>query len=151
MGNKKKRKFCPQCGNAMRASDQYCGACGLKAAQDSGIRPKIKKNQNWIWITASVAAAAVLITIVVSGMISGKEKAIYSAHNTAQIQSIISAFDCSCGQCDKTLKDCDCPTAKEMNEYIAKAVAREKYSRKEIIRMVNDRYGHLINKAELQS
>ena len=39
-----------------------------------------------------------------------------------------------------------------MNEYIAKAVAREKYSRKEIIRIVNDRYGHLINKKdELQS
>jgi hypothetical protein len=50
-------------------------------------------------------------------------------------------------KCEKTLGNCDCPTAKEIYAYISKAVGKEKYSRKEIIEMVNQRYGHLMRKA----
>jgi cytochrome c-type biogenesis protein CcmH/NrfF len=86
-----------------------------------------------------------LISVVVSGISSNKQKAVNVAHNNSQIQSVVSAFDCSCGQCDKTLANCDCPTAKDTTEYIAKLVGAEKYSPKEVISKVNERYGHLIS------
>ena len=61
-----------------------------------------------------------------------------------------SLFDCNCGTCDKTLADCDCPTAIEENKYIEDAVATAQYTRKEIIEMVARRYGGLINKDALK-
>lgn len=109
-----------------------------------------RKQQNWLWITGSVVAVAVLITVVVAGMSSNQQKSVNRAHNTAQIAGIAAEFDCSCGSCDKTLQNCDCPTAKDMYGYITKNVEKGKYSRLEIIRMVNDRYGYLKNKSLLE-
>lgn len=83
-------------------------------------------------------------------MRDGRRQAINTAHNTALIANIVSAFDCSCGQCDKTLESCDCPTAVQTNEYISKAVGKGTYSRKEVIEMVNRRYGHLRDETLLE-
>ena len=71
-------------------------------------------------------------------------------YTSPEVVSIAAAFNCSCGQCDKKLLDCDCPTARETNQYIADNLAKEKYSRRQVIEMVNNRYGHLINPKELQ-
>ena len=87
---------------------------------------------------------AILTACIVSGMNANAEKkAVDRPHNIAHIKSIVAAFDCSCGDCEKTLKDCECPTAEETNRYISKLVGKEKYSRKEIVSMVNQRYGYL--------
>jgi hypothetical protein len=92
---------------------------------------------------------AFVVTVVVSGMGTNAQKDVNRAYNTAQIASVAIEFDCSCGNCDKTLPNCDCPTAKDTYAYITKKVEKAKYSRLEVIRMVNDRYGHLINKSIL--
>jgi hypothetical protein len=87
---------------------------------------------------------AILMAGIVLGMNANAEKkAANRPHNIALIKSIVAAFDCSCGECKKTLKDCECPTAEETNRYISKLVGKEKYSRKEIASKVNQRYGYL--------
>lgn len=151
MEKRKERKFCPKCGHVIRPGDQFCSTCGEKLRYEAAGKPRTNRNKNWILVAASVFIAAALIALVVSGGNWGKEKPVYSARNTAEIQSVVSVFGCSCGQCDKTLAECDCPTAREMRDYIAKAVVEGNHTRKEIIQMENDRYGHLINKGELKS
>jgi predicted nucleic acid-binding Zn ribbon protein len=142
MAKRTKRNFCPKCGTAVRTRENFCSNCGNKTSNRRG---GARKTHNWKWIAITVVALAALITVVVSGMSSNNQKSVNLAHNTAQIGSIVSAFDCSCGQCDKTLANCDCPTAKDTTEYVAQLVGEEKYSRKEIISKVNERYGHLIS------
>ena len=142
MAKRTKKNFCSKCGNAIRARESFCSNCGNKTSNRRG---GARKTHNWKWIAITVVALAALITVVVSGMSSNNQKSVNLAHNTAQIGSVVSAFDCSCGQCDKTLANCDCPTAKDTTEYIAKLVGEEKYSRKEVISKVNERYGHLIS------
>jgi predicted nucleic acid-binding Zn ribbon protein len=142
MAKQTKRNFCPKCGTAIRARENFCSNCGNKTSNRRG---GARKTHNWKWIAITVVALAALIAVVVSGMSSNNQKTVNLAHNTAQIGSIVSAFDCSCGQCDKTLANCDCPTAKDTTEYVAKLVGEEKYSRKEVISKVNERYGHLIS------
>jgi hypothetical protein len=148
MTKKNRKKFCPKCGKVIKSREKFCSRCGNKISNGAIAGARI--GQNWVWITVSVVAVAVLITVVVAGMNSNKQKAVDRTYNSPQIASIVSAFDCSCGNCDKTLADCDCPTAKETNEYISERVAKNKYSRREIIEMVNNKYGHLINKKELE-
>jgi hypothetical protein len=92
---------------------------------------------------------AFLITVVVSGMSANEQKSVKRSHKTAQITNIAAKFDCSCGQCDKTLKNCDCPTAKDTFAYIGQQLEKDIYSRLEIIRMVDDRFGFLKNKSIL--
>ncbi len=140
MTNAKKRNFCPKCGHAIKTGGGFCSNCGSKT---SNKRTGSRKTRNRLWIGGIVVAVVILITVIASGITSNKQKAVIRAHNTAQMASIASAFDCSCAQCDKTLANCDCPTAEETMGYIAKAVDKEKYSRKEIIKMVNTRYGYL--------
>jgi predicted nucleic acid-binding Zn ribbon protein len=142
MAKRIKRNFCPKCGTAVRTRENFCSNCGNKTSNKRG---GARKTLNWKWIAITVVALAALITVVVSGMNSNNQKSVNLAHNTAQIGSVVSAFDCSCGQCDKTLANCDCPTAKDTTEYIAKLVGEEKYSRKQVISKVNERYGHLIS------
>jgi predicted nucleic acid-binding Zn ribbon protein len=145
MAKQRKGNFCPKCGNAMRARENFCSNCGNKTSNRRG---GARKTHNWKWIAVTVVAIAALITVVVSGMSSNKQKSVNLAHNTAQIAGIVSAFDCSCGQCDKTLANCDCPTAQDTTGYISKLVGAEKYTRKEVVTMVNERYGHLIKDSE---
>ena len=148
MTKKKRMKFCPKCGKAIKSRGNFCSKCGSKISKRAVAGARI--GQNWVWITVSVIAVAVLITVVVAGMNSNKRKVVNRTYKSSQIAGIVSAFDCSCGNCDKTLANCDCPTAKETNKYISKRVAKNKYSRREIIEMVNNKYGHLINKKELE-
>jgi cytochrome c-type biogenesis protein CcmH/NrfF len=107
------------------------------------------KLQNWIWVTGLTIVIALVITVMVSGMGTNGQRNVNHAHNTAQIASVAAEFDCSCGNCDKTLQNCDCPTARDTFAYITQEVEKAKYSRLEVIRMVNDRYGHLINNSIL--
>lgn len=139
MVKKKTKKFCPKCGNSILAGEKYCSGCGRKIYEKGKRR---EKGPNWVWIGGIVITGAILVTVVVLGIGPNKKESINRAHNTAQISSIVSEFDCSCGQCEKTLSNCDCPTAKETYAYISKAVGKEKYSHKEIIEMVKQRYGH---------
>ncbi|MBW2000678.1 MAG: hypothetical protein JRJ29_22295, partial [Deltaproteobacteria bacterium] len=44
---------------------------------------------------------------------------------------------------------CDCPTAKDTYAYISDLVNRGKFSRKEVLQMVNRRYGHFTGKEPL--
>jgi predicted nucleic acid-binding Zn ribbon protein len=145
MAKRTKRNFCPECGTAIRGRENFCSNCGNKTSKR---RIGATKSRNWKWIAISVVAVVALITVVVAGKRSNEQKAVNVAHNTAQIGSIVSAFDCSCGQCDKTLANCDCPTAKDTIGYIGKLVGGGKYSRKEVVSMVNERYGHLISGSE---
>lgn len=141
MAKRMKKKFCPKCGDPVQTGALFCPKCGKKI---SSRRVPVKKSRNPLWLAGSAAAiAAILITVVVFGMDSYKQRAVNRAHNASQIASIIGAFNCSCGQCDKTLRACDCPTAIETQSYISKLVKGENFSRKEIIERVNERYGHL--------
>jgi anti-sigma-K factor RskA len=142
MAKRTKRNFCSKCGTAVRTREKFCSNCGNKTSNRRG---GARKTHNWKWIATTVVAVAALISVVVSGISSNKQKSVNVAHNNSQIQSVVAAFDCSCGQCEKTLANCDCPTAKDTTEYIAKLVGEEKYSRKEVISKVNERYGHLIS------
>jgi predicted amidophosphoribosyltransferase len=149
MAKQKKNRFCSSCGKSLRAADRFCSACGSKATLKSNRLLKSNIKQNWIWITGAVAVLALVITIIVSGMTLNEQKPVNFGRNNAQIASIAAEFDCSCGNCDKTLQNCDCPTAKETFEYINKQLNKEQYSRLEIIKKVNDRYGYLKNKSVL--
>lgn len=140
MTTRKKRNFCPKCGTAIRGSDKFCSKCGNKI---SNKKTGASRSLNWKWISIAVVVVAALIAFVVSGISSNKQKSVNLAHNDVQIRSIVAAFDCSCGQCDRTLANCDCPTAKDTKNYISRLIDNEKYSRKEIVQRVNKRYGHL--------
>jgi predicted nucleic acid-binding Zn ribbon protein len=144
---KQKINFCPKCGKALKAHDQFCSKCGNKL---SNISLGAGIGRNWKWLTVSMVALAVVITAVVFAKTSNKSSAVRQIYNSPEVVSIAAAFNCSCGQCDKKLLDCDCPTANETHQYIAENLAKEKYSRRQIIEMVNNRYGHLINPKELQ-
>ncbi len=137
---KRKKNFCPKCGTAVRANENFCSNCGNNMSRK---RAGARRTSNWKWIALSVVVVAALITVVIAGKRSNQHKAVNVAHNNAQIQSIVSAFDCSCGQCDLALDNCDCPTAKDTIEYISTLVGDGKYSRKEVLNMVNERYGFL--------
>lgn len=150
MAKHQKNKFCSDCGKAVSAGDHFCASCGNKISNKPNKTIKARKQQNWLWITASAVAMAFLISIVVFNLKSNEKKSVNRAHNTSQIASIASEFDCSCGSCDKVLRDCDCPTAQDTLAYISQKVGKEKYSRLEIIKMVNERFGYLINKSILQ-
>lgn len=147
MKKQKKLNFCPKCGKGLNVHDLFCSKCGNKL---SGISIGTGISRNWKWVTVTAVAVAGLVTAVVFATSSNKSSALNRAYNPPQVVSIASAFDCSCGQCDKELIDCDCPTAKETNQYIADALIKDKYSRSQIIEMVKNRYGHLINPKELQ-
>ncbi len=140
MLKKPKTRFCRECGQAYKMGERFCSKCGKKLHSMAIGQRKTRKN--WIWIWGSIVVVAFLITAMVSGMSTNKEKSVNRAHNLALIGGIVSEFDCSCGQCEKTLKNCDCPTARETQNYISKAVDKGKYSRKKIIKMVSQRYGH---------
>ena len=140
MVKKPKTRFCRGCRQAYKIGDRFCSKCGKRIHSKAIGQRKTRKN--WIWIAGAAVVVAILITVVVSGMDSNKQKAVNRAHNAAQIANIASAFDCPCGQCDKTLKECSCPTARQTYSYISKAVDKGKYSRKKIIKMMSQRYGH---------
>lgn len=144
---KQKINFCPKCGKALKAHDLFCSKCGNKL---SNISIGAGIGRNWKWLTVSMVALAVVVTAVVFARTSNKSSAVSQIYTSPEVVSIAAAFNCSCGQCDKKLLDCDCPTARETNQYIADNLAKEKYSRRQVIEMVNNRYGHLINPKELQ-
>ena len=106
--------------------------------------------RNWKWLAVSTVAAAAVVIAVVVAKSSNKPATSGRLYNSPQVTSIAAAFNCSCGQCDKKLLDCDCPTARETDQYIADALAKGNHTRREIIEMVNKRYGHLIDPKELQ-
>lgn len=135
------KRFCPKCGTGINPGDKYCSDCGRKLNDK---RLKGGKNPNRIYIGGTVVAVLILVTVIVLLIGVNKKTSVNRAYNTAQIGSVAAAFDCSCGQCDKKLVDCDCPTAKETYAFISDAVGKSRYSRNEIIEMVNRRYGHLI-------
>ena len=149
MAKHKKDKFCSKCGKPLRAADRICAACGSKASNKFKKLMKSNKKQNWILITGTAVVLAFVTTIIVSGMMSSEQNSVSFDRNNAQIASIAAEFDCSCGKCDKTLQNCDCPTAKDSFEFIARQINKEQYSRLEIIKKVNDRYGYLKNKSIL--
>lgn len=147
MKTQKKINFCPKCGKALKATDQFCSKCGNKL---SNISIGAGIGRNWKWLTISAVAVAAVVTAVVFARTSNNSSAVSPVYNSPQVVSIAAAFNCSCGQCDKKLLDCDCPTARETNRYIADALVKNNYSRRQIIEMVNKRYGHLIDPKELQ-
>lgn len=150
MAKRKKNIFCPNCGSAVRAADSFCASCGNKRSGKINRPRKDRKRPNWMWITGLVLVAAFTAGFIVAGM-SGKEQPeVNRAHNTALIAAVASEFDCSCGNCDKTLQNCDCPTAKDTFAYISQKIRNGAYSRLEVIKMVNDRYGYLIDKSVLE-
>jgi hypothetical protein len=126
-------------------SERFCSNCG-KTLSKKPIQPR--KSRNLIVIAGAAFGVAILIAAIAWAVNKNNQNAVNRAHDIAQIEGIVFEFDCSCGQCDKTLKNCDCPTAKETHRYLSKAVGKEKYSRKEIIDMVNQRYGYLRGKIE---
>ena len=153
MAKRKKSVFCPNCGNAVRAADTFCSACGNKISSKLNRPQKSNTRQNWIWIIGLVLVVAFIGGFVVAGMGGNKQNRrtdINQSHDNALIASVAAEFDCSCGTCDKTLQNCDCPTAKDTYAYIAQQIEKETYSRLEVIRMVNERYGHIINRAALE-
>lgn len=93
-------------------------------------------------------AVVFIITFTIAGINTGKQKNVDVAHNNVLIRDIVDVFDCSCGSCNKKLIDCDCPTAQDTNKFIENTVADGRYSRKEIIEKVAERYGHLIDKSK---
>ncbi|MBW1999682.1 MAG: cytochrome c-type biogenesis protein CcmH, partial [Deltaproteobacteria bacterium] len=142
MAKKRRNRFCPGCRELLEPSDRFCPNCGRRIPGEK--RRQIaqpQKGNNWKWVAITSVGVAILVVVIFSGISKNKEKRIYAAHNTAQIASIVSEFDCSCGQCDKTLATCDCPTAKDTYAYISDLVNRGKFSRKEVLQMVNRRYG----------
>jgi predicted amidophosphoribosyltransferase len=149
MAKHRKNKFCSRCGKPLRAADRFCAACGSKASNKFKRLMQSKKKQNWILITGTGVVLAFVIIIIVTGMISSEQKLVGLDRNNGQIASIAAEFDCSCEECDKTLQNCYCPTAKETFEFIARQINKEQYSRLEIIKKVNDRYGYLKNKSIL--
>ncbi len=149
MAKHKKNRFCSKCGKSMRATDLFCPACGNRASHKSRKVLKSNKRQNWILITGALIGLAFVITIVVSGITSREQKPAAIDRNNALIAGIAAEFDCSCGKCEKELKICDCPTAQQTFEYIGKQINKGQYSRLEIIRNVNDRYGYLKDKSIL--
>lgn len=151
MGTQKRRKVCPHCKHEIKVGDQFCSTCGREARQGAGKRTRIRKKQSWQWVIVSVLFAGVLMILYLSSTTAGNKRFAYSERSAPLVQSIVSAFDCSCGKCILALNNCECPTAQETIDYIAQAVADGKRTRKEIVRMVNDRYGHLIDRSELQS
>ena len=147
MRKQKKINFCPRCGKDLKDHDQFCSKCGNKL---SNISIGTGIGRNWKWATVSMVALAAVVTAVVFARTSNRSNEVSRFYNSPEVISIAAAFNCSCGQCDKKLLDCDCPTAKETHQYIADSVVKEKYSRHQIIEMVNNRYGHLLNPKELQ-
>lgn len=147
MTTHKKRNFCPKCGTVIKGSDNFCSKCGNKI---SNKRTGARRSLDWKWISIAVVVVAALIAFVVSGISSNKQKSVNLSHNNAQIRSIVAAFDCSCGQCDRTLANCDCPTANDTKKYISRLIDNGKYSRKEVIQIVKKRYGHLRSGSNLQ-
>jgi len=147
MKKQNKLNFCPRCGKALKGNGHFCPTCGNKLSTISSGKGM---GQNWKWVAVSAVAVVAIVTAVVFARSSNKQSSASRAYNSTQIASIVAAFGCSCGQCYKKLADCDCPTAKETNQYIADALAKDKYSRRQIIEMVNNRYGHLINANELK-
>lgn len=144
---KQKINFCPKCGKALKAHDQFCSKCGNKL---SNISIGAGIGRNWKWLTISMVALVAVATAVVFARTSNRSSEVSRIFNSPEVISIAAAFNCSCGQCDKKLLDCDCPTAKETQKYITEALVKNKYTRRHIIEMVNNRYGHLINPKELQ-
>jgi hypothetical protein len=78
MAKRTKRNFCPKCGSAVKGRENFCSNCGSKV---SGKRVGARKSHNWKWIATTVVAIAALITVVVSGISSNKQKAVNVAHN----------------------------------------------------------------------
>ncbi|MBW2064710.1 MAG: cytochrome c-type biogenesis protein CcmH [Deltaproteobacteria bacterium] len=150
MAKKRQSKFCPGCGELIEPGDKFCPQCGRRIPGEKRRHiAQQRKGTNWKWVAIVSMGVAILVVVIFSGVNKNKEKKIYAAHNTAQIASIVSQFDCSCGQCDKILATCDCPTAQDTYAYISDLVNGGKYSRKEVIQMVNRRYGHYIGKEPL--
>lgn len=147
MKHQKKINFCPKCGQALKANDQFCSKCGNKF---SNISMGGRTGRTWKWLAVSTVAVAAVVTAVVIAKSSNKPDTIGRRYYSPQVTSIAAAFNCSCGQCDKKLLDCDCPTARETNQYIADALAKGNHSRRQVLEEVNKRYGHLINPKELQ-
>lgn len=153
MAKRKKNVYCPNCGNAVRGADAFCPACGSKISSKLNRPQKSNSRQNRIWIIGLVLVVAFIGGFVVAGMSGNKQSRpsdVNRAHDGALIASVVAEFDCSCGTCDKTLQNCDCPTAKDTYAYITRQIEKETYSRLEVIRMVNERYGHIINRAVLE-
>ncbi len=143
MSEKNQNRFCPHCGHSKQPQARFCPRCGRRADRRG---PKAV----WVWIGGGALLGVLVTFFVVSGMRDRGRQAVSASHNTALIANIVSAFDCSCGQCEKTLESCDCPTAVQTNEYIAQVVDKGRYSRKEIIQMVNKRYGYLRDTTSLE-
>jgi hypothetical protein len=146
MAKHKKNKFCSKCGKPLKAVDRFCAVCGSKASNKFKRLMQSNKKQNWILITGTAVVSAFVIAIIVSGTTSNEKKSLTFYRNNDQIAGIAAEFDCSCGDCDKTLQNCECPTARETFEFIAGQINKDQYSRLEIIKIVDDRYGHLKNK-----
>ena len=149
MAKQEKSKFCAHCGKPLKTGDRLCASCENQVSNKFHKPARSSKLQNWIWVTGLAVVMAFAIAVMVSGMGTNGQENVNRAHNTAQIASVAAEFDCSCGKCDKTLQNCDCPTAKDTVAYITQEIEKAKYSRLEVIRMVDDRYGHLINKSIL--
>lgn len=151
MGRKKQNRFCPRCGEPVEINDNFCANCGRKITAKKHRRrdQPAGKGKNWKLITVITVGVLIIGGVIFSGVKRKKERKIYAAHNTGQIVSIVSQFDCSCGRCDKTLAECDCPTAKDTQAYIRELVNQGKYSRKEILQMVNKKYGYYKGKEPL--
>ena len=147
MRHQKIINFCPKCGQALNSNNRFCSKCGNKL---SDISMGGGTGRNWKWLAVSTVAVAAVVIAVVIAKSSNKPATSGRLYNSPQVASIAAAFNCSCGQCDKKLLDCDCPTARETDQYIADALAKGKHARREIIEMVNKRYGHLIDPKELQ-
>jgi predicted nucleic acid-binding Zn ribbon protein len=153
MAKRKRSVFCPNCGNTVKGADTFCSACGNNISKKLNRPQKSNRRQNWVWIIGLVLVVAFIGGFVAAGLSGNKQNVqsdVNRAHDTALVASVAAEFDCSCGNCDKKLQNCDCPTAKDTYFYITQQIDKETYSRLEVIRMVNDRYGHLINKAVLE-
>lgn len=151
---RKQERFCSKCGQAAGVNEKYCVNCGnhLTGGKENHkiVRHKggFGGRKKWIWIVSVSVAAVFIITFTIAGMNSSKKKNVDVARNNILIKDTVAAFDCGCGSCDKLLIDCDCPTAKEEIKFIESLVADGRYSPKEIIDKVAERYGKLIDSSK---
>jgi hypothetical protein len=92
-------------------------------------------------ISGIVGGIALMVLVGCAGSLEGSAD---GQSSTDRAKGISSAFMCDCGRCMyMRLDDCFCPDAEAAKMYIRQLLARDKYSREEILSKVDSRYGGL--------